>query len=234
MGKHFNVEKTREEVDFITSQLDASQPILDLGCGTGRHMIPLLKKGYTVVGMDNSQGMLDILKKKLEKNNLQAELINKDILKIKKLDTIFGGVICFWNAFCEIATSVDDALVVLKTLYDSLEKKGKLIMEISDPETFDPKKLDFESTIEKDNQVYETSFKTIDFDEKTNITTSQEIITIRENDKIIKRIESEFVQKWWHKQEIENFCKQIGFSQVEFFDSISKKSRNDLIVVATK
>jgi len=39
-----NVEKTREEVDFITSQLDASQPILDLGCGTGRHMIPLLKK----------------------------------------------------------------------------------------------------------------------------------------------------------------------------------------------
>jgi SAM-dependent methyltransferase len=32
--------------------------VLDLGCGTGNHAIPLARRGYEVVGVDRSEGML--------------------------------------------------------------------------------------------------------------------------------------------------------------------------------
>jgi len=43
----------------------APHQILDVGCGTGRILIPLAAEGNRVTGMDYSQQMLDICKKKI-------------------------------------------------------------------------------------------------------------------------------------------------------------------------
>ena len=57
-----NREKTKREINFIKSHIDIGKVILDIGCGTGRHLIPLTKMRFNVVGIDNSKGMLGILK----------------------------------------------------------------------------------------------------------------------------------------------------------------------------
>jgi SAM-dependent methyltransferase len=41
-------------------------PVLEIGCGTGRILIPLARAGYRVVGLDNNFGMLAYLWKQLE------------------------------------------------------------------------------------------------------------------------------------------------------------------------
>ena len=38
--------------------------ILDVGCGTGGHLIPLAQQGYNLTGIDPSASMLDLAKKK--------------------------------------------------------------------------------------------------------------------------------------------------------------------------
>ena len=38
--------------------------VLDLGCGTGNHVLPLVQLGYEVVGVDRSAGMLEAARKK--------------------------------------------------------------------------------------------------------------------------------------------------------------------------
>jgi SAM-dependent methyltransferase len=48
--------------------------ILDLGCGTGRHLIFLLKRGFEVYGLDGSPNGLDIAKNWLAEEGLSSEL----------------------------------------------------------------------------------------------------------------------------------------------------------------
>ena len=38
--------------------------VLDLGCGTGNHALPLAQLGYEIVGVDRSKGMLESARKK--------------------------------------------------------------------------------------------------------------------------------------------------------------------------
>ena len=56
------------------------QRILDLGCGTGRHLLFLLKKGFEVYGLDGSPNGLEIAKMWLTEENLSLELTCQKIV----------------------------------------------------------------------------------------------------------------------------------------------------------
>jgi len=46
--------------------------VLDLGCGTGRHCVPLAKKGFEVVGVDVSKSALRLANKWVQKERLTS------------------------------------------------------------------------------------------------------------------------------------------------------------------
>jgi SAM-dependent methyltransferase len=51
--------RRRDDVRFYGTLADErGGPVLDVGCGTGRLMLPLLRAGHTVVGVDRSAPML--------------------------------------------------------------------------------------------------------------------------------------------------------------------------------
>lgn len=54
-------------------------PILDLGCGTGRVLLPLVERGLEVVGLDGSQAMLDLCAARLGEAGRSAELVRGDM-----------------------------------------------------------------------------------------------------------------------------------------------------------
>lgn len=64
----------QKEVDFIT-RLFPYEPkkILELGCGTGNYTKILIKKGYNVLGLDLSEDMLKIARKKVTHGNFVCE-----------------------------------------------------------------------------------------------------------------------------------------------------------------
>lgn len=98
---------------------DKPQSILELACGTGRLMIPFIKAGHEVSGVDISPEMIMICRDKLNKENLEADLYEQDIVSFdidKNYDTIFisGG------SFCMIS-DIDDAFKSLCRILDHLK-----------------------------------------------------------------------------------------------------------------
>jgi SAM-dependent methyltransferase len=53
------------------------QPVLDVGCGTGRILLDFMQQGFDIDGVDNSPDMLALLHQKAEKLNLNPPFISR-------------------------------------------------------------------------------------------------------------------------------------------------------------
>jgi SAM-dependent methyltransferase len=59
---------------------EATGPVLELGCGTGRVLLPVARAGVTVVGVDRSAPMLDRARRRLGRaRGVRAALVRADI-----------------------------------------------------------------------------------------------------------------------------------------------------------
>jgi len=64
---------TKNTVDVV-SQILSNGTILDFGAGTGRLSIPLAEKGYWMIAVDQSVGMINAFRSKLVDQNLNIEI----------------------------------------------------------------------------------------------------------------------------------------------------------------
>src|ERR1700752_1300973 len=58
------------------------QPVLDVGCGTGRILLDFMQQGIDIDGVDNSPDMLALLKQKAEKLNLNPTVFQQEMDKL--------------------------------------------------------------------------------------------------------------------------------------------------------
>ncbi len=56
---------------------------IDLGCGTGTNIITLAKNGWQVTGIDFASRAIKIAKRKLKKENIEAQLLTGDVTNFK-------------------------------------------------------------------------------------------------------------------------------------------------------
>jgi SAM-dependent methyltransferase len=72
--------------------------VVDLGCGTGRHVVHLARRGYEVTGVDLSEHMLAQARSKVEAEGLPARLVRGDICSLGELASgAFDGAVCMFS-----------------------------------------------------------------------------------------------------------------------------------------
>jgi SAM-dependent methyltransferase len=99
--------------------------ILDLGCGTGRVIIPLALAGYDVEGVDLSEPMLRMAVNKAKQHGMRIKLQPMDVTKLT-LGFQYSMMYMVGNTFQHVLTNHDQKLL-LKGVYQFLEDDGVFI-----------------------------------------------------------------------------------------------------------
>lgn len=107
-------------------------PVLEVGCGTGRILLPLLSDGIEIVGLDSSESMLAVLKRKASVMGLSPTAYLLDMRDFK-LDERFRLVFVPYRAFLHMLT-IDDQLSALYSFLRHLEPGGTLAIDFFVPD----------------------------------------------------------------------------------------------------
>ena len=133
-----HVELYRDRGDirfFVDAAREARGPVLELGCGTGRVLIPTARADVDIVGLDVSPGMLEVCESKLAEESSEVrdrvELVRGDMSGFR-LDRSFGLVTVPFRGFQHL-TTVAEQVSSLGCIRDHLRPGGLLILDLFNP-----------------------------------------------------------------------------------------------------
>lgn len=104
-------------IEFVTNQIEEGEIVVDVGCGEGRYIRPVLRKASFYHGIDIDEEVLETAKKKVENNRIKnVELYgNIDELPEGKFNTvILSEVIEHQNSIEEASALVFEAIKKVK------------------------------------------------------------------------------------------------------------------------
>ncbi len=109
-------------------------PILELGCGTGRVLLPLARQGYRLTGIDPSAEMLERARAKVAEEGL-AELVTLVQQEMRELDLEerFSMAFAALNSFAHLHTT-GEQLAALERIRRHLKPGGLLILDLFNPD----------------------------------------------------------------------------------------------------
>ncbi|HVE75847.1 MAG TPA: class I SAM-dependent methyltransferase [Actinomycetota bacterium] len=147
---------TAAEVDFLVHVLGIKEGsrVLDVGCGPGRHLLELARRGADVVGVDISSDFLDVARTTAKDEGLQVALFEMDAADMP-FDSEFDAVI----SICEGAFGLGlDDLKILRAMKRAMKRGSKVavgaanlfyvLTHMKESGRFDPTKMLFSETVE--------------------------------------------------------------------------------------
>jgi ubiquinone/menaquinone biosynthesis C-methylase UbiE len=123
----------RSDIDvYLQEAMNAKQPILELAVGTGRILIELLENGIEAHGLDLSEEMLDICRKKLSEKGLSTELHQMNMAELDIPEKNYGMIFCS-RATLQMLESRRELNSCLSKVYDHLNEDGLFVADMFIP-----------------------------------------------------------------------------------------------------
>jgi len=120
----------RQDVGFYVEEAKATRgTVLEVGCGTGRILLPIARAGIPITGIDGSKQMLERCRAKLQGE--RATLVLHDMRDFD-LSVKFDLIIAPFRVVQHL-TTIDDQLRFLATVARHLAPQGRLIFDVFNP-----------------------------------------------------------------------------------------------------
>ena len=123
-----------EDVAFYVDEaVAAGGPVVELGVGTGRIAIPVASEGISVIGVDNSPGMLEVCRKHAEMAGVSERLdLRLGDLTEPPVEERVALVTCPFRAFLHLMSEAE-RLRALQAARELLVPNGRLIFDVFAP-----------------------------------------------------------------------------------------------------
>jgi SAM-dependent methyltransferase len=216
----------RDDVDLLLSFADiVGDPILEMGCGSGRILIPLAQAGFDVTGIDQSPAMLDRARAAIDGLRLEGSV---QLIETSMLDADsapggpFGLVIFSLNALMHLPTMAAQR-AALESALRALDPKGQLIIDVMNPTPDHLHSLGSAPVLEGSWELPDGS--TVDKWAHRRIhATTQVIDTLLSYDRVgadgtFRRTRTRFPLRYVHVAELELLLELAGFTEVRMYGS---------------
>lgn len=233
--------------------------VLDLGCGTGKLTRLLKQAGYDMIGVDNSEEMLEIAREmeyEADAEPDEAEEADAEPDEAEKVDTELGeaeerqilyllqdmrefelyGTVRAVISICDsmnYITDEEDLRTVFRLVNNYLDPKGIFVFDLNT--CYKYRELLGETTISENRE--EGSFIWDNyFDEESGINEYDLTLFIREEGDLYRKYEETHYQKAYELENIKRLLREAGMEFVAAYDAFTrepvKKDSERIYVIA--
>jgi len=238
----------RPDVEFYIHYCRlAKQRVLELGCGTGRILLPAAETGVDITGLDLSEYMLARCRWKLSMKpgsvKDRVQLFQGNIIDFN-LEDRFDLAILPFRVFQHLI-AIEDQMACLKNIHRHLSTGGRLVFDvfqvnfsfITDPRRKEECKLDEEVELTDGRIMWRTHC--VPASHQAEQYNDIEIYYyVKETSGEIKRFEHTFPMRYFFRYEVEHLLARCGFRVVDLFGDFDRSALNDdspeMIFVAEK
>lgn len=159
---------------YLSLAAETGGPVLELGCGSGRTLVPLAEAGYHVVGLDHSTAMLERARARLGKLSCaeHVSLVQGDMTAFD-LQATFPLISVPFHTWMHLTTR-QAQLEALASIRRHLRPRGRLVIHLPAPATIVEAEHDGALVLENrltDPETGETvlQFSSTDLDEESQL-----------------------------------------------------------------
>ena len=226
----------------------ATGRILELGCGTGRVLLPIALSGYKITGIDLSTYMLAKCQEKLAqqppKVKRRVKLVQGDMCNFKT-NEIYSMITVPFRGFQHL-TTVEEQKACLGSAHQHLASDGILILDLFHP--FPPRlvanpqyaseKEDFPETKLTDGRTLRRTNRILECHRDQQYNLVEIIYYVSYPDGKTERLKQTFPMRYFFRYEVEHLLNLCGFQVINLFGNFDKSEfSNDspeMIFIAKK
>lgn len=217
--KKYGVTKAvRDAKDVLESEKNL---VVDLGCGTGTLTEMLYEKGYDMVGVDNSDSMLDVAMDKKSLSGSDILYLLQDMRELELYSTV-GTVVSVCDSINYILEE-DELLEVFKRVNNYLYPGGIFIFDFNTDYKY--REVIGDTTIAENRDNCSFIWENY-YDEETAVNEYDVTIFVKEEDDMFRKFNETHFQKGYTAEKIKELIENAGLQVVLMKDADTDKEVN--------
>ncbi len=118
------------EIPFLLQHLPPEDGlVLDIACGSGRHLVALAEHGHRGVGIDISSQMIEQARQLASEHNVDLEFNVMDMRNVGEMDVRADLVICLGNSL-SLLSSRAEVIDTLRGMASVLAANGRVVIQV--------------------------------------------------------------------------------------------------------
>jgi SAM-dependent methyltransferase len=226
----------RPDVDFYVEEaLTHGGNVLEVGCGTGRVLIPAARQGAEITGLDRSTRMLAQCKARLggEAPEVQKRVtLAQADMRDFELGRRFSIIMIPFRPFQHLV-AVSEQIAALRAMHRHLEPGGRLVFDLFNPKMeylIEDRTLEREDTAEvalPDGRAFSRTSRITAVHVADQYSEVELIYYVRGADGKTERLVQGFPMRWYWRYEVEHLLARCNFRVKAIFGDFNRSPLTD-------